>query len=147
MSTEARKGIDYPGVSVVFWCHDGKGNYAMHRRGPEARDENGKWDCGSGGLEVHDNVLDRLRTEVKEEYCAEAKEIEFLGYFDSHREHKGEQVHWIALTFRVLVDPHTVKIGEPGKHDKIGWYTRDNLPLPMHPTAAEEAIMLRNKLI
>src|SRR3989344_440886 len=133
-----RKGIDYPVVSIVFWCHDGKGKYLLHKRSVNARDENGKWDCGDGGLEVHDQVLDRLKMEIMEEYCAEAKEIEFLGYFDSHREHKDEKVHWISLAFRVLVDPGTVRIGEPHKFDEIGWFAIDDLPSPLHPTAEAE---------
>jgi 8-oxo-dGTP diphosphatase len=141
------KGVDYPGVSIVFWCHDGKGNYVLHRRGPGARDENGKWDCGGGSLEVHENVLDCLRKEVREEYCTEPKSIEFLGYTDSHRSHKGEKVHWVALAFRVLVDPDEVKIGEPHKFDDIGWFRVSHLPGPLHPTVVEEVEKYRAKLI
>ena len=142
-----QKGVDYPGVSIVFWCHDGKGQYLLHRRGPRARDENGKWDCGGGSLEIHENVLDCLRKEIKEEYCAEAKEIEFLGYTDSHREHKGQRVHWVALAFRVLVDPGVVQIGEPDKFDDIGWFSLDKLPSPLHPTVTEEVKVYKSKLI
>ncbi|HEY4515461.1 MAG TPA: NUDIX domain-containing protein [Candidatus Paceibacterota bacterium] len=141
-----RKGVDYPGVSIVFWCHDGKGKYLLHKRSINTRDEQGKWDCGGGALEVHEDVLDCLRKEIMEEYCTEAREIEFLTYFDSHREHKGEKVHWIALTFRVLVDPGTVKIGEPHKFDELGWFTIDTLPSPLHPTAEAEAKSLKAKL-
>ena len=25
-------GVDYIGVTVVFYCHDGKGNFLMHKR-------------------------------------------------------------------------------------------------------------------
>ncbi len=141
-----RSGIDYPGVSVVFLCHDGKGKYLLHKRSVNARDEHGKWDCGGGALEAHENVLECLRHELKEEYCAEPLETEFLGYVDSHREHKGEKVHWIALTFRVLVDPAVVQIGEPHKFDDIGWFTLDNLPSPLHPTAEIEFNEYRSKL-
>jgi|SRR3989344_4946263 len=142
-----QKGVDYPGVSVVFFCHDGKGNYLLHKRSKKCRDEHGKWDCGGGGLEAHDIVLDRLRKELMEEYCVEPKEIEFLGYFDSHREHMGEKVHWIALSFRVLVDRNMVKIGEPEKFDDLNWFTIDCLPSPMHPTAEAEFKLYKNKLI
>jgi ADP-ribose pyrophosphatase YjhB (NUDIX family) len=119
-------------------CHDGKGNYAFMRRGEKARDERGVWDCGGGALEQGDLVLERLRQEIREEYCTEAREIEFLGYRDVHREHQengvSSKTHWIALDFRVLVDPVTVKIGEPHKFDEIGWFKVGEFPQPLHST-------------
>jgi hypothetical protein len=36
-----RKGYDYPGVAIVFFCHDGNGNFVMSKRGSQARDEGG----------------------------------------------------------------------------------------------------------
>ncbi len=45
-----KKGVDYPGISIVFLCHDGDGSVLMSRRGLACRDEQGKWDIGEGGL-------------------------------------------------------------------------------------------------
>jgi len=34
-----KKGIDFTGVSIVYFCHDGKGNFLMQKRSQQARDE------------------------------------------------------------------------------------------------------------
>ena len=125
-------GIDYPGISLVFFCHDGKGNFLLSKRSQNCRDEHGTWDPGGGALEQGDKVDERLAQEIKEEYCAEILEQEFLGYMDIHREHKGVPTHWIGLFFKVKVDRSLVRNGEPKKFDEIGWFRLDDLPDPLH---------------
>jgi ADP-ribose pyrophosphatase YjhB (NUDIX family) len=127
-----RKGIDYTGITVVFASHDGHGNYLLSKRGVTCRDEHGTWDPGGGGLELHDTVENTLRKEIKEEYCTDVLDYEFLGYRDVHREHEGVKNHWIALDFKVLIDPSKVQNGEPHKLDEIGWFRLDALPSPLH---------------
>ena len=130
-----RPGIDYIGVTASFICHDGKGNFLMQKRGAKARDENGRWDCGGGKLELQSTPEETLRQEIKEEYCADVIDFKSMGYRDVHRVHDGQRTHWIALYFVVLVDPKQVKNGEPHKFDEIGWFTRDTLPSPLHSQA------------
>jgi len=127
-----KKGVDYPGVAIVYICHDGQGNFLMQKRGENCRDERGRWDIGGGALEIGDGVIETLKKEVREEYGAEVKEYEFLEYRDARREHDGENLHWIALNFKVLIDPKEVKNGEPHKFDEIGWFTLGDLPSPLH---------------
>jgi len=127
-----KKGIDFTGVSIVYFCHDGKGNFLMQKRSQQARDEQGVWDIGAGGLELHDTVENTLRKEIMEEYCTDVLDFEFLGYRDVHREHQGEPTHWIALDFIVLVDPVKAKNGEPHKFDEISWFTLDDCPKETH---------------
>jgi len=126
------KGEDFIGVTISFFCHDGKGNFLMAKRGACARDENGRWDIGGGGLEFGENVEDRLRTEIKEEYCADILSHDFLGFRDAHRIHNGKQTHWVSLDFKVLVNPVEAKNGEPHKFDDFGWFTLGKLPTPLH---------------
>jgi 8-oxo-dGTP pyrophosphatase MutT (NUDIX family) len=123
-----RKGQDFVGVSVVYFCHDGKGNFVMAKRSKNSRDEQGKWDIGAGGVELGDTIEQTLRKEIQEEYCAEVLGSEFMGYRDVFREHNGEPTFWIALDFKVLVDPAQVKIGEPHKFDALKWFTLETLP-------------------
>ncbi len=127
-----KKGVDYPGVSIVFACHDGKGNFLFSKRSTACRDEHGTWDPGGGGLEFGDTVEHTLRKEIEEEYCTDVLAFERLGYRDVHRENCGEKTHWIALDFKVLVDRSKVKNGEPHKSEEIKWFTLDALPNPMH---------------
>lgn len=127
-----KKGIDYPGVTVVYFCHDGEGNMLLSKRSKNCRDEHGTWDQGGGGLEFGDSVINTLKKEIAEEYCTEIVDYEFLGYRDIHREHDGQKTHWIALDFKVLVNKNTVANGEPHKFDAVEWFSLNNLPAPLH---------------
>ncbi len=127
-----KKGEDFTGVTIVYLCHDGKGNILLNKRSNQCRDEHGCFDPGGGGLEFGDTVVDTLKKEIWEEYCTEVLDYEFLGYRDVHREHNGKKTHWIALDFKVLVNRETVRNGEPHKFESVGWFKLDQLPTPLH---------------
>ena len=137
-----KKGVDYTGVCVVYFCHDGKGNVLMGKRSQKTRDEQGKWDIGGGSLEFGERVEEALKREVNEEYSTDVLKHEFLGFRDVHRTHLDtdqkisviplKKTHWIALDFKVLVDPSKVKNGEPESIDEIGWFTINRLPENLH---------------
>lgn len=127
-----KKGLDYIGVCVVYFCHDGKGNILMNKRGENCRDEQGMWDIGGGGLEFGQKVEDAICEEIKQEYCTDVLSTQFLGYRDVHREKDGIKTHWLALDFKVLVDSAKVGNGEPHKFDEIGWFTFDSIPEKLH---------------
>jgi ADP-ribose pyrophosphatase YjhB (NUDIX family) len=126
------KGTDFTGVTICYFCHDGKGKFLMNLRSTNCRDEHGRWDIGAGGLEFGDGVEETLRKEIKEEYCTDVLKFEFMGFRELHREHEGKRTHWIALDYKVLVDPSKVDNGEKHKFVDIGWFTLDNLPSPTH---------------
>jgi len=126
-----QKGIDYIGVAVIYLCHDGKGNILFNKRNANCRDEHNTWDIGGGGMEFEDTVENTLRKEIKEEYCTDVLEYEFLGYRDVLREHDDKKTHWITLDYKVLVDKTKVKNGEPHKFDAVEWFTLDKLPTPL----------------
>ncbi len=127
-----KKGEDYTGVTIVYLCHDGKGNVLLNKRSINCRDEHGAWDCGGGGLEFGDTVEDTLKKEIAEEFCTDVLSYEFLGYRDVHRELNGKKTHWIALDFKVLVDREKAKNGEPHKFDAVQWFSLKNIPTPLH---------------
>jgi 8-oxo-dGTP diphosphatase len=127
-----KKGEDFTGVTIVYLCHDGKGNILLNKRSKNCHDEHGCWDPGGGGLEYGHTVEATLRKEIAEEYCTDVLDHEFLGYRDVHREHNDKKTLWIALDFKVLVDPIKTKNGEPHKFDTIEWFTLDALPKPLH---------------
>ena len=130
-----KKGEDYTGVTIVYLCHDGAGNYLFNKRGANCRDEQGKWDYGGGGLDFGDSVEETLKREIFEEYATDVLDQEFLGYRDVHRESDGKKTHWVALDFKVLIDRVKAKNGEPHKFDEIGWFRMDSLPAPLHSQA------------
>ena len=137
-----KKGIDFTGVSVVFYCHDGKGNILMGKRSKTTRDERGRWDLGGGAVEFGEKTEDALQREIREEYGTDVLEFDFLGFMDVHRvDHERNKTHWVALCYKVLVDREKVKNASPKDHDEIGWFTLDNLPNPVHsqlPTFLEK---------
>jgi len=142
-----QKGVDYIGNAVVYFCHDGKGNILLSKRGKNSRDEHGTWDPGGGGIEFGDTVENTLRREIQEEYCTDIIKYEFLGYRDVHRAHNGKATHWITLDFKVLVDRNKVKNGEPHKLDAIEWFTLKNLPNPLHSQFPKFLEKYKGKLI
>jgi 8-oxo-dGTP diphosphatase len=129
-------GTEFTGITVLFFCHDGKGRYLISKRSKNTRDEQGTWDPGAGGLKFNERVVeDALVRELMEEYCTKPIEVNFLGFRDLHRVHDNKPTHWVALDFRVKVDPMTVKIGEPHKCDGLQWVTikeLDDFPEPLH---------------
>lgn len=128
-----KKGVDFTGVNVVFYCHDGKGNILMGKRSQTTRDERGRWDLGGGAVEFGEKIEDALRREIKEEYGTDVLDFTFLGVMDVHRkDHDGNKTHWVALCHKVLVDRKKAKNAEPSDHDEIGWFTLDKLPQPLH---------------
>ncbi len=125
-------GFDYIGISTPFYCNDGKGNFLLHKRSKNCRDEEGRWDPGSGellhGVTLESNVL----REVMEEYGCQGEIQERLPAHDIFREYNGKKTHWLAVPFFVKVDPALVRMNEPDKMDEIGWFRLDNLPSPLH---------------
>ena len=141
-----KAGIDYVGNSVVFFCHDGNRNFILSRRSKNSKDEIDRWDPGGGKIDLHEGVIETLKREIKEEYCTDVLNYEFLGYRDIHRVVEGKRTHWVALDFKVLVDRSKVKNGEPHKLEDIGWFTLNNLPAPLHSQFPKFLELYRDRL-
>lgn len=139
-----KPGEDYPAVTVVFLCHDGQGNYLLQNR--QDQDEKDLWDCGTGTLDLGCTVVETLKKEVKEEYCTEVIDYQFLGYRDVLRENKGKQTHWLALCFKVQVDRDQVAIGEPDRASEINWFKLDKFPASLHSQLQPTIDQFRAKL-
>jgi ADP-ribose pyrophosphatase YjhB (NUDIX family) len=141
-----KKGHDYIGVGVTFFCHDGTGRFVMGRRSKNARDEQGLWDLGGGGVEMGENAEDAVRREVREEYGADVIACEFLGYMDVHREQGGMPTHWISLVFKALVDPAQIRNAEPHTCDEVRWFTLDDMPEGAHSQLPRFLELYRDRL-
>ncbi len=142
-----KKGIDYPAINVVFFCHDGQGNYLFHKRSLQCRDEQGHWDCGGGSLEFGEKLLEAVDREVSEEFNTKPLETEFLGVGEVFREQDGLKTHWIAFRYRVLVNRDLVVNNEPDRHEELGWFRIDNPPSPLHSQIPGELLLYKEMLI
>jgi 8-oxo-dGTP diphosphatase len=129
----AHKGLSFTGISTSFLCYDKDGEFVMAKRSQKARDEQGTWDQGAGGLKHGSSLEDNVRREVKEEYGATPKRIDYVGFDENFRMLDDDTpTHWISFHFAVLVDRADVRNNEPESFDDIGWFTLDTLPSPLH---------------
>ena len=128
-----QKGIGYVGVTTCFICHDGGGRIFMAKRSKNARDEQGTWDVGGGGLDWGITAEENAKKEIAEEYGVTPQDVKFLGYRDVFREMlDGTKTHWLALDFIARVNREGMRINEPEKFDDAGWFTLSDLPSPLH---------------
>lgn len=125
-------GIDYIGVTTPFYCNDGKGNFVMHQRGANCRDEQGRWDFGGGKVEFGETLEQAVLREVQEEYGVEGMIQEQVPAHSVFRKENGVKSHWLAIPFFIQVDITKVKNMEPEKAAKISIVRLDNLPEPLH---------------
>jgi ADP-ribose pyrophosphatase YjhB (NUDIX family) len=127
------KGTSFAGIGTIFHCYDPAGRLLLHLRSASARDEQGRWDVGGGGLKWGSTLEDNIRREIDEEYCATILALELWGHREVFRElDDGTPTHWLMFDYGVLVDPATVRIGDPGAMAELGWFTLQTLPQPLH---------------
>ena len=135
---EPRKGLDYTGIAVVFFCHDGQGNFLFHKRTDKCRDEHGRWDPGGGAVEFGESLADALARELEEEYGVAAEESEYLGFREVRNEQMGRPALWITFDFKVRVPRDKVIIGNPEKMELLEWFGNVNdVPQPLHSQLPE----------
>jgi len=128
-----KAGVDYTGVTISFCCHDGQGNFLLHKRSQKCRDERGAWDFGGGKLEFGETFEEGVRREIREEYGCECELGEQIAVYTRNRvNHDGRPTHWVGLAYSAKVDPSQVVIGEPESMDELGWFKLDQLPEPLH---------------
>lgn len=127
-----KPGIDYVGVSTPFYCHDGKGNFLLHKRSDKCRDEHFRWDPGGGKLERGLSVAENILKEIREEYGCDGVINEILPAHDIFRDNDGVKTHWLAVPGFVTVDPSEAKLNEPEFMLELGWFRLNALPEPLH---------------
>jgi len=131
---DARRGIDFIGVSCGFICHDGKRRFVLSKRSINCRDEQGCWEHGSGSHEFGERIEETVKREIEEEYGAEASDIQFLGVVEAHRKlADGRPTHWVNVLYSAKVDPGQVHNNEPYKIEDVEWFTLGTLPSPIKP--------------
>lgn len=136
--SDLKPGIDHVGISTAFICHDGNGRFLLHKRSQNCRDEQGTWEFGGGKLEYGLTLEENVLREIEEEYGCKAEIQEQLPTYTLMREAGGIKTHWIIVPYIVKVSSEDARIGEPHKMDDMGWFTLDDLPVPLHSGVAHE---------
>lgn len=127
-----KKGFDYIGVTVCFYCHDGKGNVLLQKRSNKCRDEHQTWDCGGGSMEFGESFEETALREIREEYCCKPLKLTYCGVNNVIRMHNNQKTHWVCIIFAAQLNPTEVGIGDPEKMEEIRWFPKDKLPSPLH---------------
>ena len=131
-ANDAQRGIDFIGVSCGFVCHDGKRRFVLSKRSVHCRDDQGCWEHGAGSHEFGQQIEETVLREIKEEYGADARNIQFLGAFEAHRQlNDGTPTHWVQVLYSAEVNPEQVQNNEPYKIDAVDWFTLESLPSPI----------------
>ena len=92
-----KRGVDYIGVGVGALILDDEGKVFLARRGPQAKNERGKWECPGGAVEFGETCAESLRREIREEHDIEIEVLELLQLCDHIIPE--EQQHWVAPTY------------------------------------------------
>jgi len=142
-----KKGVDFIGITVSFYCHDGKGNYVMHKRGTNCRDEQGTWSFGGGTVELGESLDTALIREIQEEYGTTPIEHTCLGFDEKFRTlPDGTPTHWIGFRYLARVNPTEVTNNEADKHYELVWITLNDLPNQLHSQELGDLNKYRSQL-
>ena len=125
-------GVDYTGISVSFFCHDGAGNFVLTKRSEQCRDEHHTWEVGGGRLEFGEDPREAVLREVLEEYGVRGVIEKELPPVSLIREHQGTKTHWINMPFIIRVPREGVIRGDPVAMAEIAWFRMNALPTPLH---------------
>jgi 8-oxo-dGTP diphosphatase len=121
-----QRGVDYIGVGVGAIIVDPQGRLFAALRGPQAKNERGKWEFPGGGVEFGEKLADALRREMLEEYGVRIEVMELLDVVDHIL--PDEKQHWVSPTFICRIAEGIPEIREPGKCTQIAWFLPDQIP-------------------
>lgn len=96
-----------------------QGRVFLVKRGPDARNECGKWDFPGGGVEFGERYEEAIKREIKEEFNMDIEVVELLEVV-SHIIPKENQ-HWVSPSYIARHLSGEPRIMEPRKTSEIKW--------------------------
>ncbi|EKE11476.1 MAG: MutT/NUDIX family protein [uncultured bacterium] len=135
MNSKLIPGKDYVGVGGGALIFNKKKEILLLKRAGKARNNIGWWAKPGGKVRFNEAVLRMIRREIKEETNIE---IDVWGLLP-HTDHiiKKEEHHWVAMNFIADYKKGELKIMEPHKCEKLGWFALDKLPKKIEQTTRE----------
>lgn len=114
-------GSDCIGVGVGALIFNDEKKILLALRGPLAKNERGTWEIPGGAVEFGETLQQALTREIREELGIEINIIKMLHVCDHilPKEHQ----HWISPTFICQIVKGTPQNKEPGKCEKIEWFS------------------------
>ena len=121
-----KRGVDCIGVGVGALIVDPDGGLFLSRRGPQSKNEVGRWEFPGGSVEFGETLAEALQREMREEYGVEIRVGELLDVVDHLLPEEGQ--HWVSPTYLCTLATGRPEIREPGKCAEIGWFFPGQLP-------------------
>lgn len=138
------RGVDYIGVGVGAAIFDAQGRLFLMLRGPEAKNERGRWEIPGGAVEYGETVTDALVREIREECGVTVEPVELLNVADHLL--PDERQHWVSPTYICRIVGGEPAIMEPGKCDAIGWFMlAETEHMPISVVTASDIAVIRKK--
>jgi 8-oxo-dGTP diphosphatase len=122
-------GTDFVGVGVGAMVFDDDGHVFLARRGPEARNEAGRWEFPGGTVQFGETLIAAVEREFLEEYGMTVEVTGLLGVADHLL--PAERQHWVSVSYQARWCGGEPVIREPEKCTAIGWFALDRLPAPL----------------
>jgi len=116
-----KKGVDYIGVGVGAVIVDRQGKIFLSKRGKDAYNEKGKWECPGGAMHLGETFEQTIIREIQEEFGFTIIPIKQLEPFNHLIPE--EKQHWVALCFISIIKKGKPIIVEKNKCEEIGWFT------------------------
>lgn len=113
-------------VGIGVMVRNGRGEVLMGRRGPEAKNERGKWNFPGGELEFGETLFECAKREALEEYSIEVEPFRIIKVIDHILEEEGQ--HWVNPIIGAKLVSGEAKLMEPHKTDKMQWFSIDSVP-------------------
>ncbi|MBW2991832.1 NUDIX domain-containing protein [Candidatus Woesearchaeota archaeon] len=118
--------MERPKVGIgIYIVKDGKVLFGKRKN---AHGE-GSWCPPGGHLEFNEEIEDCAKREVLEETGINIKNIRFITATNDI--HKSERKHYITLHLAADYDSGEVKLMEPEKCERWGWFRWEELPKPL----------------
>ncbi len=121
-----QRGIDYIGVGVGAIIVSREGKLFLAQRGPQAKNERGRWEFPGGSVEFGERLTDALKREMREEYGVEIEIRDLLNVADHILPDEGQ--HWVSPSYVCVLKSGEPQIKEPGKCTAIGWFEPEAMP-------------------
>jgi len=116
-----KPGIDYIGVGTGAFIVSEEGKILLTRRGPQARNQVGKWEAPGGMVEFGETAKETVIRETKEELDIDIQINDLMGFVDDIIEE--EKQHWAGPTWLASIVSGEPEIMEPENCDGLDWFT------------------------
>ncbi|MXR19880.1 NUDIX hydrolase [Halobacterium bonnevillei] len=110
-----------------------RGNRVLFERRTADEEATQYWGLLAGGKRADESTVAAAKREVREETGLAFHPERIVGLFD-HESHYGSGTTWTVVALAGPADGDPDPDHEPGKRDRLSWFSLDDPPTPLHPT-------------